>query len=475
MYSTSVVVLEIPPHCIERLSVARWIVVNNTCEATRRSVSENPAVAAAPKPAVIPGTISKSRPARRNAAISSPARPKSNGSPPFNRTTTSCDFAYEIISALISSCVSNFLPHLLPTSISSARAATSAKTSLLTSASCSTISARPKILAAFKVSSSGSPGPPPTRYTLPFMNCSCRPIPACHSRLRAKISRTFPRSRACARASSSLPDLCPHCAEICAPPPATPATIRIPAQIASRVPAAIAVPAPDSAHRWKLRSAMPRAAPPPDNKSGSAPDHPPRCKEFLPPRNDETLRGSPAPKKFPPPPETRRTNPPWQEFEPAIRFGPRGPKSQPPPSLPAQSPRPAPPPPANSVSSIPRSRRRPPPRTAARAISAKWETEASPIPQSRAARDPPKRPVPRLPQFAPPGACGSRHSYVAQKIAANFRRDCAPPQNFAIIARSPPALPSRRSGNPQVEQSRQIFPPRRPRKSNKRPPSRRPL
>src|SRR5580704_5901034 len=140
------------------------------------------------------------------------------------------------------------------------------------------------------------------------MNCPCRSIRAHPSHLRARISRTFPRSQAYAIASLSLPGLSLHSAEISAPRPAIPATIRTPGQIALRVPFATAAPAPDFALRWKLQSAKLRAAPLPDNKSGNTPDRPPRCKEFLLPRIAEKLRDSLAPKKFRPPPKMRRTN-----------------------------------------------------------------------------------------------------------------------------------------------------------------------
>src|SRR6202167_2466053 len=142
------------------------------------------------------------------------------------------------------------------------------------------------------------------------MKNSCRSVP---SRLHAKIARTFPRLPAGAAISLFLGDLFLRCAGRCAPPPAIPATVRIPDQTALRVPCAIAAPAPDSALRWKSRSATLPAAPPLDNRSGSIPDHPPRCTEFRRPRTDEKLRGSLAATRYPPPPETRRTNPPPQK------------------------------------------------------------------------------------------------------------------------------------------------------------------
>src|SRR6266705_3485934 len=74
MYRTSVVVLVTQPQSIALLSIPRENVVSRICEATRRSVSEIPAAAAAPSTALIPGTISYSIPALRRASISSPAR-----------------------------------------------------------------------------------------------------------------------------------------------------------------------------------------------------------------------------------------------------------------------------------------------------------------------------------------------------------------------------------------------------------------
>src|SRR6478736_2040048 len=46
-----------------------------------------PALAAQPSAAVMPGTTSTATPAATSASISSPPRPNTSGSPPFNRTT----------------------------------------------------------------------------------------------------------------------------------------------------------------------------------------------------------------------------------------------------------------------------------------------------------------------------------------------------------------------------------------------------
>jgi len=54
----------------------------------------------------IPGITSTAIPAWRAASISSCARPKTKGSPPFSRTTRPCEKAYSRISWLISCCES---------------------------------------------------------------------------------------------------------------------------------------------------------------------------------------------------------------------------------------------------------------------------------------------------------------------------------------------------------------------------------
>ena len=61
-------------------------------------------LAEAASDAVMPGTISKSMPTLRSAAISSPARPKTSGSPPFSRTTVWPESARSTISPSISAC-----------------------------------------------------------------------------------------------------------------------------------------------------------------------------------------------------------------------------------------------------------------------------------------------------------------------------------------------------------------------------------
>src|ERR1700722_15330536 len=58
-----------------------------TRRALPRRVSDTSSRLAAPCAVVIPGTTSTEIPALRQAGISSSARPKSIGPPPFNRTT----------------------------------------------------------------------------------------------------------------------------------------------------------------------------------------------------------------------------------------------------------------------------------------------------------------------------------------------------------------------------------------------------
>ena len=66
----------------EASSWASWAVANVTLEACSRWVSGIPVEAAAPRAAVIPGTMAKGIP-RRAASASSPPRPNTRGSPPF--------------------------------------------------------------------------------------------------------------------------------------------------------------------------------------------------------------------------------------------------------------------------------------------------------------------------------------------------------------------------------------------------------
>ena len=64
-----------------------WPVTTVKCVETPRCVTGIPAYAAAPIALVMPGTTSNGTPAAASASASSPPRPKTNGSPPFRRTT----------------------------------------------------------------------------------------------------------------------------------------------------------------------------------------------------------------------------------------------------------------------------------------------------------------------------------------------------------------------------------------------------
>src|SRR5579862_4217839 len=142
---------------------------NATVRATPRRVREILSVAAAASAAVMPGTTSTSMPAACKASISSWARPKSIGSPPLRRTTSSWVRAASIRARMMKRCSVETLPYRLPTSILRAFFA-SASVSGCTSASCSTMSADSRRRAARSVRRSGAPGPAPTRYTLPTWN-----------------------------------------------------------------------------------------------------------------------------------------------------------------------------------------------------------------------------------------------------------------------------------------------------------------
>src|SRR5882762_5959470 len=142
-------------------------VTKTTWRARPRRVSDTPSSALAAVAAVTPGTISKSIPALRSASISSCARPKSMGSPPFSRTTTACLRAASTSLLFMKLCAVEWRPLRLPTRIFRARAAR-ASVCGCTSASWKTSSARSRISAARSVSRSGAPGPAPTRYTLPI-------------------------------------------------------------------------------------------------------------------------------------------------------------------------------------------------------------------------------------------------------------------------------------------------------------------
>jgi len=66
-----------------------WPVTTANDAATPRRVKGMPAAAGAATADVTPGTTSQGMPAAASASTSSPPRPKTNGSPPFSRTTRS--------------------------------------------------------------------------------------------------------------------------------------------------------------------------------------------------------------------------------------------------------------------------------------------------------------------------------------------------------------------------------------------------
>jgi hypothetical protein len=122
----------------------------------------------------MPGTTSSAIPAARQAAISSLARPRINGSPLRSRTTRLPALASAMISAVLSFCLRGSLAG--STSIFSASrraksrmAGETGPSIKMTSADCSARNAR-------SVNSSGSPGSASTSVTLPAP-ASC--LPAC--------------------------------------------------------------------------------------------------------------------------------------------------------------------------------------------------------------------------------------------------------------------------------------------------------
>ena len=72
--------------------------------AVPRWVTGRPAAVGTPIALLTPGTTVTGTPARRQASISSPPRPKTNGSPPLSLTTNFPLVACEISASLISSC-----------------------------------------------------------------------------------------------------------------------------------------------------------------------------------------------------------------------------------------------------------------------------------------------------------------------------------------------------------------------------------
>ncbi len=134
-----------------------------TCVASPRCVTGMPAYAGAAIALVTPGTTSKSTPAASSASASSPPRPNTNGSPPFNRTMHAPVRPCSTSVALISSWLIVARPGALPTSTSCAPAGARGRSAAVPSRSCTTTSARASSSAPRRVSSPGSPGPAPTR------------------------------------------------------------------------------------------------------------------------------------------------------------------------------------------------------------------------------------------------------------------------------------------------------------------------
>ena len=92
------------------VSLTRRGVRKATLRASPRRVSEMPSEAAAASAAVTPGTTSHSIPATSRASISSCARPKSIGSPPFSRTTVAWVRAASTSERLMKRCSVESLP-----------------------------------------------------------------------------------------------------------------------------------------------------------------------------------------------------------------------------------------------------------------------------------------------------------------------------------------------------------------------------
>src|SRR5918995_981116 len=115
--------------------------------------------------AVMPGTTSNGTPASCRAAASSPPRANTNGSPPLSRTTVAPVRPLSTSRALISAWLGP-RPGALPTGIRSAVPGARSSSDATDNRSYTTTSARPSSSAPRTVSSPGSPGPAPTRYTV---------------------------------------------------------------------------------------------------------------------------------------------------------------------------------------------------------------------------------------------------------------------------------------------------------------------
>ena len=166
-----------------RLSARSWPVTKMAPALQSRCVSGMPIEAGAARPLLMPLTTSTWTPAARRWAHSSPPRPKMNGSPPFRRTTQCPASASDIIRRSMNSCEVERQPPRLPTCTMRAVAGACAKISGLTRSSTSTTSAEAITRTAFNVNNSGSPGPAPTKKTLPGclfgLPGLCMVTPAC--------------------------------------------------------------------------------------------------------------------------------------------------------------------------------------------------------------------------------------------------------------------------------------------------------
>ena len=159
--------------CVSGLAGSSCPVTKVTEVATPRCVTGMPAYAGAAIPAVTPGTISKAIPAAARACASSLPRPKTSGSPPFRRTTRLPARPSFTSSALIASCpIELASPPRLPTSCTSTdglarrASATIAGLARASTAIASQVASRSR---PRTVSSPGSPGPAPTRCTIPAL------------------------------------------------------------------------------------------------------------------------------------------------------------------------------------------------------------------------------------------------------------------------------------------------------------------
>ena len=132
-----------------------------------RCVTGMPAAEGAAIADVTPGTTSNSIFSFFSASISSPPRPKTNGSPPLRRTTFLPSSALSTSIFSISRCGTGWRPPSLPTFIFSARSGIIASTPSPTSLSNTIASARSMTSRPRSVSSPASPGPAPTSQTLP--------------------------------------------------------------------------------------------------------------------------------------------------------------------------------------------------------------------------------------------------------------------------------------------------------------------